>query len=282
MANSSTGRIPRIAPAVAKKLGNYVYLYKNPLDGKVFYVGKGTNKRALAHLRAGEKKRITKKLKAIRAAGEEPRIEILAHGLPNPDVALKVEAAAIDLLGLKGLVNAVRGHGATYGRMPIEEIIAHYTRRKAKVREHVILIRINKLYRYGMTDAELYDATRSAWRVGSRRSEAEYAVAVFEGVGREVYKITEWLPAGSTFNTRRDTLGLTKRDRRVKWEFVGIVADEKTTQAIYQSVRWPPFRTRCAKSDLVCRPNTIKNRDCGISIPNGALRRKWRRGRDLC
>jgi hypothetical protein len=227
MANTSTVRIPRIAPAVAKKLGNYVYLYKNPLDGKVFYVGKGTNKRALAHLRAGEKMKITKKLKAIRAAGEEPRIEILAHGLPTPDVALKVEAAAIDLLGLKGLVNAVGGHGATYGRMPIEEVIAHYTRRKVKVREHVILIRINKLYRYGMTDAELYDATRSAWRVGPKRSEARYAVAVFEGVGREVYKITQWLPAGSTFNTRRDTLGLTKRDRRVKWEFVGIVADEK-------------------------------------------------------
>ena len=34
-------RIPRIAPAVARKLGFYVYLYVNPLDEQVFYVGKG-------------------------------------------------------------------------------------------------------------------------------------------------------------------------------------------------------------------------------------------------
>lgn len=125
---------------------------------------------------------MTKTLEAIRAGGKQPRIEILAHGLPSPDAALKVEAAAIDLLGLKNLVNQVRGHGAKYGRTPIQELIARYTQLKANVRDRVILIRINKLYRYGMTAAELYDATRSAWRVGPKREEAEYALSVFEGV----------------------------------------------------------------------------------------------------
>ena len=43
-------RIPRIAPAVARKLGYYVYLYVNPIDESIFYVGKGKGGRALAHL----------------------------------------------------------------------------------------------------------------------------------------------------------------------------------------------------------------------------------------
>jgi hypothetical protein len=40
-------RIPKIAPAAARKLGFYVYLYVNPVDKVVFYVGKGKNGRAL-------------------------------------------------------------------------------------------------------------------------------------------------------------------------------------------------------------------------------------------
>jgi hypothetical protein len=34
-------RITRLPPDVARKLGYYVYLYINPLDGRIFYVGKG-------------------------------------------------------------------------------------------------------------------------------------------------------------------------------------------------------------------------------------------------
>jgi hypothetical protein len=210
---------------VAKKLRNYVYLYVNPLDGAIFYVGKGKGSRALAHLSAGERKEISKTIREIRAAGEEPRIEILAHGLPSADAAHRLEAAAIDLLGLENLANSVRGHGARLGRMPVGEVVAHYTRRKANIREPAILVRINRLYRYGMSPVDLYDATRSAWKVGPRADAAELAFSVFEGVIREVYRIAEWLPAGSTFNSRRDGLG---KDVPGRWEFVGTVAEDKT------------------------------------------------------
>ncbi len=135
-----------------------------------------------------------------------------------------MEAAAIDLIGLDKLANAVRGHGAKFGRLPIHEVVAHYTKRKANIREPAILIRINQLYRYGMTDVELYDATRSAWRVGRQRKQVKLALAVFEGVVREVYAIAQWLPAGSTFNLRKDGRGITARER---WEFVGTIADER-------------------------------------------------------
>jgi hypothetical protein len=218
----SSSLIPRIPPSVARKLGHYVYLYVDPTDSVVFYVGKGKNGRALAHLRADEKKRISKRIRKIKASGQEPKIEILAHGLGNPDTALKVEAAAIDLLGLPQLVNAVRGHGTKYGRVPLAEAVAHYTKRKAHIQEAAILIRINKAYRYGMSDVELYDATRSAWRVGNQCQQAEYAFAVFEGVVREVYRITGWVEAGSTFNVRRNGRAYRRPGRL---EFVGTLAE---------------------------------------------------------
>lgn len=217
-------RIPRITPAVGRKLGHYVYLYVNPLDESIFYVGKGKGGRALAHLRADEERAVMKTIREIQAAGEEPHIEILAHGLRTEDAALRVESAAIDIIGLRNLANTVRGHGAKYGRLPLAEVVAHYTRKKASIREPSILIRINKLYRYGMTDAELYDATRSAWKVGSKREMAQLALSVFEGVVREVYSISQWLPAGSTFNLRQDGRGL---ERPGRWEFVGTIAPER-------------------------------------------------------
>jgi len=60
------------------------------------------------------------------------------------------------------------------------------------VTDPAILIRINRLYRDGMTEDELYDATRSCWKLGSRRNRAKYALAVFEGVVQEVYEIDGW------------------------------------------------------------------------------------------
>jgi hypothetical protein len=85
----------------------------------------------------------------------------------------------------------------------------------------VLLIRITQLYRDGMSARELYDATRGVWKVGSRREGARYALAVHDGVVREVYEITEWLPAGSTeYLAGR----VTKDSHPGRWEFVGNVA----------------------------------------------------------
>ncbi len=218
-----TDRLPRIAPAVARHLGYYVYLYVDPADDSVFYVGKGKGGRALAHLSADEKKDIAMKIAEVHAAGREPRIEILAHGMKSADLAHRIEAAAIDLLGLDALTNKVRGHGAKYGRMPIEDVVAHYTRKPATIKEPAILIRINREYRYGMSAAELYDATRSAWKVGPKRDQVELAMAVFEGVIREAYRVSAWLPAGSTFAHQHAGRAV---ERPGRWEFVGVVAED--------------------------------------------------------
>ena len=127
---------PKIQPAVAAKLGHYVYLYVNPLDNGVFYVGKGRGARALAHLNEARNPRVEETIQEIQAAGQKPQIEVLVHGLPDAETALRVEAAAIDLVGVKNLDNEVRGwRGRAYGRMPLEELVAHYTHRHVNIQE---------------------------------------------------------------------------------------------------------------------------------------------------
>lgn len=116
-----------IPPEVAERLGHYVYLYVDPRDEKVFYVGKGQGNRVLAHLPAKGNGSKAKLIRAIRAAGLEPRLEVLAHDLPSEEAALRIESAVIDALGLEGLTNEVRGwESVTSGRMRLEDLVAYY------------------------------------------------------------------------------------------------------------------------------------------------------------
>ena len=215
--------IQAIPHDVARKLGYYVYAYVSPLDDRIFYVGKGKGRRVLDHLKDRAQTRKVEVLKRIRAAGKQPRIEILAHGLRSAETALQVEAAVIDALGLPLLTNQVSGwRSSRYGRTPLTELIALYRRRPVRIKEPSILIRITELYRPQMTPSELYDATRASWKVGPNREHAKYAFGVFEGIVREIYEITKWLEAGSTLNSRNHR-GIGAAGR---WEFVGRLAPE--------------------------------------------------------
>ncbi len=214
----------KIPEAVVRKLGWYIYAYVNPLDDRVFYVGKGRGRRVLHHLGeigAGPKARA---IRTIRKAGFEPKLEILAHGIRDAETALQIEATVIDALGLEALANRVRGWRAvTSGRVPLAELVALYDKRKVTVRDPSVLIRINRLYRPGMSPTELYDATRGVWKVKRSGPNVKLAMAVFEGVVREVYEIATWLPAGSTFSTRGKH-GVRSSGRL---EFVGRVAPDR-------------------------------------------------------
>jgi hypothetical protein len=74
-----------------------------------------------------------------------------------------------------------------------------------------------------MPAVELYDATRSAWVVGNRKDDAQYAITVYQEIVQEVYEIKGWYKANSTFNTRKPE-GIDVNEER--WEFVGRIADE--------------------------------------------------------
>jgi len=126
------------------------------------------------------------------------------------------------LIGVEQLANRVKGHhAAENGRALLREIVQDLDAKEVKITDSVMLINISQLYRYGMSPLELYDATRSAWKVGPRREAAEYAFAIYAGNVRAVYKIAAWVPVGSTMLTHEhaDDSKLAGR-----FEFVGAVA----------------------------------------------------------
>ena len=84
-----------------------------------------------------------------------------------------------------------------------------------------------------MSNEELYEATRGIWKLGSRRDHAEYVMAVYQGIVREVYRIEKWRPAGTLPYKTRDAEGFKKSGR---WEFEGVIATEVRDEYIGNSV----------------------------------------------
>jgi len=216
-------RPPRIRPEVAAKLGYYVYAYVDPRNSQIFYIGKGCRGRALAHLDDDRECDKKARINDLAAAGLRPQIDIIAHGMETEETALRVEAALIDVLRPgQTLTNRVRGIRALqFGRTPLAELEALYAAAPVTINEPAILIRINRLYRPGMTAEALYEATRGVWKLGTRRTGARYAVAVYQSVVRQVYEIHTWDPAGTTPYATR-TLESVKAPGR--WEFTGVIA----------------------------------------------------------
>lgn len=90
-----------------------VYLYRNPLNQEIFYIGEGTISRASdLKNRTDETLKVIKK---IRDDGKEPEIEILREGLDN-ETALMYEGVAIDVIGLENLTNKKSGRGGSNRR----------------------------------------------------------------------------------------------------------------------------------------------------------------------
>lgn len=197
------------APRVGEQIGFYVYLLIDPDGGDVFYVGKGVGNRCFAHLKEARKTEADSardypklaRIRAIEEAGNEIRIEILRHGLTESEAFL-LESAAIDLASLLGVPdNRVRGRNTdAFGRRSVADLNAQYGATPVGIdpAHRVALIRINRRFERGMTDDELYEATRAWWRIGSRSrnlgaaTAPEWAFAVYGGVVRAVYRIDGW------------------------------------------------------------------------------------------
>lgn len=209
---------------IQEKLKCYVYLYIDPRNNKIFYIGKGKGNRVLHHLDEASDTAKVNRIKAIRKAELEPKIELLRFGLSMEEANL-LEATAIDLLGKRNLSNLARGlKSSSFGRTPVEEIIAWYKAKPVKIKHRIILIIINRLYYYGINRKELYEVTRGVWKVGPRRNQVEYAFAVFRGIVREVYRISSWYRAGTTEMKYREKIP--KVHYKGRWEFVGRVASQ--------------------------------------------------------
>ena len=139
---------------VISELEYYVYVYSDPDTLIPFYIGKGKGNRCFDHLDYDNDSDKVKKIQEIRNRGKEPKIEILIYGV-DEETAFKVEAAAIDLIGIENLTNIQKGHhSGTNGRIDVDELNVRFNQKllhKDDIAENVIMIRINQLYYYGMT-----------------------------------------------------------------------------------------------------------------------------------
>ncbi|MFR3451302.1 MAG: LEM-3-like GIY-YIG domain-containing protein [Collinsella sp.] len=216
----------KFSPKQSKRLEYYVYIYSDPVTKVPFYVGKGKGNRAFAHLHDGSESDKARKIAEIQARGRQPLIEILVFGL-DEKAAYKVEAAAIDLLGLKNLTNKQAGHESSlYGRIEVSELDARFDHgelAESDFLEDAVLVKVNQLYRNGMSDFELYEVTRGFWRVDTSKVEGIHlALAVYDGMVLEAYEIAAWLPAGSGMCAARS---VSQAELAHRMEFVGRVAN---------------------------------------------------------
>jgi len=212
----------QIRPEVAEKLCYYVYAYVDPRNSEIFCVGKGCGARVLSHLdEIGQSEKI-RRIAELKSVNLQPQIDILAHGIKTEETALRIEAAVID--ALRPPTNIVRGFQTLeFGRVPLAELEFLYAAKPITIDEPVLLIRINQLYRPGMDSESLYEATRGVWTCGTRRENAHFAFAVYQGVVREVYEIEKWYKAGTLeYRTRsRDDVDVPNR-----CEFSGKVSEK--------------------------------------------------------
>lgn len=203
----------QFSQAVIEKIGYYVYVLKDPRNSEIFYIGKGVGNRVFQHaLGAIETEHHSDKLNLIREiqnTGNQVEHYILRHGLEEKE-ALMIESACIDLIGLDILTNQVKGHHSwDEGLKTIDEIVQYYDAKIITITEPAIIININRKYKRFMNEIDLYNATRSAWKLGVKKNKAQYAIASYRGLVREIYEIDTWNQVGD------------------RWEFVGKVANNE-------------------------------------------------------
>ena len=221
---------------VISKLKYYVYLISDPSNGEIFYVGKGKGNRVFSHFKETGGSEKINKIKEIKDKRLEPKIEILVHGVEDEITIKKIEAAIIDLIDKTNLTNKIGGYESSdFGRMDINQINAKYSSKKASINEKVVLIKIQKTFRYNMTPQELYDNTRGVWIISEeRRKKTKYAFAIYDDVIQETYEIQSWFEAGSTFASGRKDIDRWKKVKR--YEFVGNISTEMRKKYLHKSV----------------------------------------------
>lgn len=183
----------------------YVYALQDSGNQEIFYIGKGTGDRVFSHQIDAHKnlKSETEKLNRIHDIenrGDKVERIILHHSLSENE-ALACEAALINCLRYihsGWLANIQGGYHATEV-MRVEEFEQIYGAEELPVRdilENVIVIKINRRYKKGMSLEEIKEIVRGHWRIDGRKAgKAKYIFAVYNGLIVGVYEPERWYPS---------------------------------------------------------------------------------------
>ena len=226
---------------ISKKLGLYVYRLVDPRSGETFYVGRGRGNRVFSHANS-ELKVVGADLKSsrihqIRLAGFEVSHVIHRSGL-SEESAREVESALID--AYPGLTNDIRGFDTDRGVVHVEELMRTFTAIEAIFSHRILLISINQ----SAATRSYYEAVRYAWRLKlDHVLEAEYVLAVRQGLIVEAFKPKRWLQATSKNFPGRESMP----DR---YGFTGSVAPE-AIRDLYVGRRVPNAFRRPGSSNPV-------------------------------
>lgn len=182
--------------------GYYVYALIDPRTNRVFYIGKGTDDRVFAHEIEQNKdpeseNRKLKTIHAIESDGYCVKKVLLNWGLEEKE-AFVAEAALINyfkFVSHETLTNIVAGHH-THEALTVEEFEKRYGAKplsEDEIEDHVMVIKINEKYHWGMSDSELYEVVRGIWKANIKRaSKVKYVVGVYNQLVVAVYKPKEW------------------------------------------------------------------------------------------
>jgi len=225
------------------KLQCYVYALRCPRDKRIFYIGKAGgkdsqgNKRVLAHfeeaerwLKVGNPNPSEKVLRIAQVWRDEADVEwfIVRHGLTEA-VALDVEAALIDTLGISGNLdtcNVVRGHGAhergLLSSHDVAAIAAAPVRPKAYKR--IFVFQIQNAVGLGRS---WRDAVEGDWKINDLNRKVDdqpIAVGLVNGVSRIALRISNWRMCPPNSVTYRFTGEVINADDLLDKSFVNIIA----------------------------------------------------------
>ena len=187
----------------------YVYRLIDPRDNKTFYVGKGKGNRVFAHvsdeLKFAEnvdddefvEDEISAKMQIIRdilKADLEVKHIIHRYGM-SEETAYEVESALIDVYADLGQFKGeIAGHDADRGMIDTDELIQNLSATEYDEPNDIDYIIIKTTNRkLNECNGDLYEASRSAWRLSlSRASQIHYVIASIDGIVQEVYEVDDW------------------------------------------------------------------------------------------
>lgn len=184
----------------------YVYGLIDPRTNKLFYIGKGTGNRVFEHenesLNNPESTKLKlRTIKEIKDAGYEIKKVILNSNLTE-DQAFAAEAALINAFNFvedAGLTNDVAGHHSkeAYTVETFERIYGAEEIQEEEIKHHLFVIKVNKTYKFGMSEQEVYEIVRGCWRgrypySKEKLEKVEYVLGVYHDLIVGVYKPSKW------------------------------------------------------------------------------------------